>query len=193
MQVGGSISGVTIRHSTLVPGWGLTCNCEPLRPSEPSVDVVESPGCITIEHSIIGAILVDRDEARQDPLLLRISDSIVDATSRERVALGACGKALCGRTARASSNDGLWSASDARARACRELHSPRCHARLPTSKRLLALLLRYARIANAAPIRMPARPRRSSGGGLVCWRRGTQRHGARHYAARRAPSRRAGV
>lgn len=94
MQVGGSISGVTIRHSTLVPGWGLTCNCDPLRPSEPSLDIGDSPGCITIERSIIGAIVVDRDETRQDPLLLRISDSIVDATSREHVALGASGK-LC--------------------------------------------------------------------------------------------------
>ncbi|MFY9719131.1 MAG: hypothetical protein WAK16_05740 [Candidatus Cybelea sp.] len=94
LQVGGTVSGVTIRHSTLVPGWGLACNCEPTRPAEPSLDIVDSPLCITIEHSIVGAIQVDRDEVRNDPLRLRISDSIVDATSPSRVALGASGK-LC--------------------------------------------------------------------------------------------------
>jgi hypothetical protein len=94
MQVGGNMSGVTIRHCTLVPGWGLECHCGPKRPSEPSLGVAGAPLCITIEHSIIGAILVERDEAKEDPLLLRISDSILDATSGERVALGAYGR-LC--------------------------------------------------------------------------------------------------
>jgi hypothetical protein len=94
MLVGGDVSGVTIRHSTLVPGWGLNCDCEPKRPTEPSLEVVDAPLCITIEHSILGAIQVDRDEAKADPLRLLISDSIVDATSPERVAIGAFGK-LC--------------------------------------------------------------------------------------------------
>jgi hypothetical protein len=94
MQVGGNVSGVTIRHCTLVPGWGLECDCGPKRPTEPSIEVVDAPLCITIEHSILGAIQVERDEVKEDPLGLRISDSIVDATSRERVALGAYGK-LC--------------------------------------------------------------------------------------------------
>ena len=94
MQVGGNVSGVTIRHCTLVPGWGLECDCGPKRPSEPSLGVVDAPLCITVEHSILGAIQVERDEVKEDPLRLRISDSIVDATNRERVALGAYGK-LC--------------------------------------------------------------------------------------------------
>jgi hypothetical protein len=94
LQIGGEISGVTIRHSTLVPGWGLSCDCEPNRPTEPSIDVVDAPLCLTIEHSIVGAIQVDRDETMHNPLRLRISDSIVDATSADRVALGAAGK-LC--------------------------------------------------------------------------------------------------
>jgi len=94
LQVDGDISGVAIRHSTLVPGWGLECNCNPKRPTEPSIELLNAPLCLTIEHSIVGAIQVERDEARKDPVQVRISDSILDATSTERVALGASGK-LC--------------------------------------------------------------------------------------------------
>jgi hypothetical protein len=94
IQVGGNVSGVTIRHSTLVPGWGLECDCGPKRPTEPSLGVGGGPLCITIEHSIIGTIQVERDEAKEEPLRLRISDSIVDATGQERVALGAYSR-LC--------------------------------------------------------------------------------------------------
>lgn len=88
-QIEGDLAGVTIRHSTLVPGWGLNCDCEPLRPTEPSLQLINSPDCLTIEHSIVGSIQVNRDEAKQEPGIIRISDSIVDATGRERVALGA--------------------------------------------------------------------------------------------------------
>jgi len=94
MQVGGDVSGVIIRHCTLVPGWGLDCDCGPKRPTEPSLEVVGAPLCIAIERSILGAIQVERDEVKEDPLRLSISDSILDATSPERVALGAYGK-LC--------------------------------------------------------------------------------------------------
>jgi len=94
MQVGGDVSGVIIRHCTLVPGWGLDCDCGPTRPTEPSLEVVGAPLCIAIERSILGAIQVERDEVKEDPLRLSISDSILDATSPERVALGAYGK-LC--------------------------------------------------------------------------------------------------
>ena len=125
MQVSGSVSGVTIRHSTLVPGWGLTCDCNPLRPAEPSIDVVETPLCITIDHSVIGAILVDRDETRQDPLRLIVCDSIVDATSRQRVALGASGK-LCADVLLTLLRTTVFGRnSSPRDRACRELDSPR--------------------------------------------------------------------
>jgi len=89
VQVEGDVAGVTIRHSTLVPGWGLQCNCAPLHPTEPSLELINSPGCVNIEHSIIGSIQVDRDEVKEDPGLIHISDSIVDATSPGRVALGA--------------------------------------------------------------------------------------------------------
>jgi hypothetical protein len=89
VQVQGDVAGVTIRHSTLVPGWGLHCDCEPKRTTEASLELINSPACITIEHSIVGSIQVDWDEVKNDPVLIRISDSIVDATSPERVALGA--------------------------------------------------------------------------------------------------------
>jgi hypothetical protein len=94
MQVSGAVSGVAIRHSTLVPGWGLECNCDPKRPTEPSIELIDAPLCLTIEHSIVGAIQVERDEVKQDPLEIRISDSIVDAADDTRTAVGASGK-LC--------------------------------------------------------------------------------------------------
>ncbi len=97
LQIGGSLSGVSIRHCTLVPGWGLNCNCTSKRPTEPSLEVTDAPGCITIDHSIVGAIQVTRDEVKQDPLKLQISDSILDAIAPGRVALGATGK-LCAFT-----------------------------------------------------------------------------------------------
>jgi hypothetical protein len=94
VQVQGDVAGVTIRHSTLVPGWGLDCNCEPTRPTEPSLELDDAPNCVRIEHSIIGAIQVNRDEVREDPCRIYISDSIVDATSTDGIALGAPEK-LC--------------------------------------------------------------------------------------------------
>ncbi|PYX00247.1 MAG: hypothetical protein DMG89_04830 [Acidobacteria bacterium] len=89
VQVQGEVGGVTIRHSTLVPGWGLDCNCEPSRPSDPSLELDDAPNCVRIEHSIIGAIHVNRNEVREDPCLIYISDSIVDATSSAAIAVGA--------------------------------------------------------------------------------------------------------
>ena len=94
VQVQGDVGGVTIRHSTLVPGWGLDCNCEPVRPTEPSLELDDAPNCVRIEHSIIGAIQINRDEVREDPCRIYISDSIVDATSTDIIAIGAPEK-LC--------------------------------------------------------------------------------------------------
>jgi hypothetical protein len=94
LQVQGAVAGVTVRHSTLVPGWGLDCNCEPTRPTEPSLELDDAPDCVRVEHSIIGAIQVNRDEVREDPCRIDISDSIVDATSATAVAVGAPEK-LC--------------------------------------------------------------------------------------------------
>ena len=83
----GDVCDVTIRHSTLVPGWGLDCDCEPKRPSEPSLELTDTAARIVIEHSIIGSIHVTADETQTDPVEIAVSDSIIDATSVERAAV----------------------------------------------------------------------------------------------------------
>jgi hypothetical protein len=82
---------VIIRHSTLVPGWAVHPDCEPKRPAEPSLELVNLCGRAPIEHSIIGSIQVYQDAVRADPIMVHISDSILDATSNEREALAAPG------------------------------------------------------------------------------------------------------
>lgn len=82
---------VVIRHCTLVPGWGLDCDCEPRRPAEPSLMLTNVRARVRIEHSVVGAIEVQEDEVRLDPIPLCISDSILDATSPDRHAIGALG------------------------------------------------------------------------------------------------------
>jgi hypothetical protein len=85
----GDLCDVTIRHSTLVPGWGLECGCEPKRPSEASLEIFNSNATIKIEHSILGSISVVADEVTQDPVEIVISDSILDATGTELSAVAA--------------------------------------------------------------------------------------------------------
>ena len=82
---------LVIRHCTLVPGWGMDCDCEPRRPAEPSIELSNVRARVRIEHSIVGAIQIHEDEVRLDPIPLCISDSIVDATSAQRQAIGAPG------------------------------------------------------------------------------------------------------
>ena len=94
IQVDGSPAGVVIRHSTLVPGWSMHCNCEPMRPSEPSIQMNGSAGCLRIERSITGTIEVNRDQAKTDPLRIQITGSVLDATSPEQLAITAPGS-LC--------------------------------------------------------------------------------------------------
>jgi hypothetical protein len=74
------LARLTIRHSTLVPGWSLHADCEPRRPAEPSLELFNLRGEATIEHSIIGSIIILQDEVQTDPITIQISDSIVDAT-----------------------------------------------------------------------------------------------------------------
>jgi hypothetical protein len=82
---------VIIRHCTLVPGWGIDRHCEPRRPAEPTLELSNVRARVCIEHSIIGAIQVNEDEVRLDPIPLHISDSIIDATAADREAIGAPG------------------------------------------------------------------------------------------------------
>jgi hypothetical protein len=84
----GQLDAITIRHSTLVPGWGIGPNCDPTRPAKPSLELYRTQARVHIAHSIIGSIQVYTDEVQYDPLCVHITDSIVDATSIDREALG---------------------------------------------------------------------------------------------------------
>jgi hypothetical protein len=99
LQLAGALASLTVRHSTLVPGWSLEPNCDPTQPVEPSIEVLDSGACIVIEHSIVGSVQVNNDEVRTDPVELRIADSVVDATgancdSPQCEAVGAAGPRL---------------------------------------------------------------------------------------------------
>jgi hypothetical protein len=59
VQVSGDLAELTVRHSTLVPGWTLGYECEPQRPTEPSLEIFSPNVCVKIEHSILGAIQID--------------------------------------------------------------------------------------------------------------------------------------
>jgi len=87
----GTVCGaeVVIRHCTLVPGWGLDSHCKPKRPAEPSLELYNVRAAIRIEHSILGSIQIHEDEVALDPIPLRISDSILDATAPGKEAIGA--------------------------------------------------------------------------------------------------------
>lgn len=78
---------VLIRHTTMVPGWGLNHDCEPMRPTEPSITIDGSRTCVRIEHSIVGAIRVSSDRQHARRARIVIEDSIVDATSETRAAI----------------------------------------------------------------------------------------------------------
>jgi len=84
---------LTIRHCTLVPGWGLDNGGQPLRPAEPSLELNNVRARVSIEHSILGSIQVVQDEVRLDPIPMHISDSIIDALDDDKEALGAPGTA----------------------------------------------------------------------------------------------------
>ena len=110
----GALAHLTIRHCTLVPGRGIDCDCEPTRPAEPGLEIFSATVAVHIEHSIVGSIQVnipapddvtppaaveDADLARcrgyhTDPLRFDVSDSILDATSPDREAIGAPGCAV---------------------------------------------------------------------------------------------------
>jgi hypothetical protein len=85
---------VLIRHCTLVPGWGIDCDCAPERPAEPSLELHQLTARVRIEHSIIGSIQLQQDEVGSDPIPLSIEDSIVDAAGGEHEAIGGAGSAV---------------------------------------------------------------------------------------------------
>ncbi len=88
VRIEGELAEVTIRHCTLVPGWEIDEDCEPQWENEPSLELVNTDAVVTIEHSILGSIRVDENEVTDNPIRIHISDSILDATSTKRIALG---------------------------------------------------------------------------------------------------------
>jgi hypothetical protein len=86
-QEGGSVEDdlceVVIRHSTLVPGWGLRGDCEPVRPAEPSLELWGSQARVRIEHSIVGSVVVSLSQSGNEPVSIALSDSILDATGHD--------------------------------------------------------------------------------------------------------------
>ena len=105
IHVTGGLASVRIRHATLVPGWSLDPDCEPRRPAEPSIEMENTNACLVIENSIVGSIQVTVDEVGADPVIIRIRDSIVDATGADCdgptcEAIGAPGSALAHATLR---------------------------------------------------------------------------------------------
>ena len=89
LQVEGPLASLTIRHSTLVPGWQIGPDCEPERGNEPSIHLINTDARLLIDHSIIGSILITLDTVAGDPLAVRVVDSILDATGDGREAISA--------------------------------------------------------------------------------------------------------
>jgi hypothetical protein len=83
----GSISEVLIRHCTLVPGWTLDVSCNPENETEPSLELSDTSARLTIEHSIVGSIVIDENQVAVDPIQISISDSVLDATRTKLEAL----------------------------------------------------------------------------------------------------------
>ena len=83
----GDLCEIAIRHCTLVPGWTLHSDCEPGRPNEPSIELMDTRARVVIEHCIVGTIQVVSNEAKSEPIKICIIDSILDATSAEKDAL----------------------------------------------------------------------------------------------------------
>ncbi|MDQ1427388.1 MAG: hypothetical protein QOK39_864 [Acidimicrobiaceae bacterium] len=85
----GDLCDVRLRHVTLVPGWALSCDCNPRRPAEPSVELINTAASLSVDHSIIGSITVVGDEMQSDPVEVLVVDSIVDATGAGQQAVSA--------------------------------------------------------------------------------------------------------
>ncbi len=108
IRISGDIAEVVIRHCTLVPGWEIDEECGTRWENEASLELVGTGAHVTIEHSILGSIQVAEDEDEgtseddegddDEPLHITISDSILDATSPRREALGAPEAAIANLT-----------------------------------------------------------------------------------------------
>lgn len=80
IKVEGDLDELNIRHCTLVPGWAIDEDCQPKRPAEKSIILYKTGARVKIEHSIIGSIQVIREKANVAPIVMTITDSVLDAT-----------------------------------------------------------------------------------------------------------------
>jgi hypothetical protein len=79
LRIGGRLSRLVLRSSTLVPGWKHLSPSARRHRVEPSITVEDTATAITIESSIVGPIVVRRDERAAVSTPISIADSIVDA------------------------------------------------------------------------------------------------------------------
>ncbi len=87
MLVRGAVDRVDIRHTTLVPGWGLDQRCHPRAAGKASIVVRSNRTCLSITDSIVGPIHVEHDEVALPAIPINIADSILDANHRESAAI----------------------------------------------------------------------------------------------------------
>ena len=92
VRVEGKLAELTLRHCTLVPGWGLRPDCEPRQPARPSLELRGTQHLrVTVQNSILGSIQVIQNAALYDPIRCSLTDSVLDATGRGLAALDAPG------------------------------------------------------------------------------------------------------
>ena len=82
VALGGNLERCTFTHMTLVPGRSLNRDGTPAQPAEPSLIAEAQHAVVAIERSILGGIRTS------DDTLLRINDSLVDATVPGGLAIG---------------------------------------------------------------------------------------------------------
>jgi hypothetical protein len=83
VRVEGDLGSFVLRHSTLVPGWTLAPDCTPERPSEPSIELIDSRACLVIDHSIVGSLQINNGEVGDEPVRIEVADSVIDATGSD--------------------------------------------------------------------------------------------------------------
>ncbi|HEV7890141.1 MAG TPA: hypothetical protein VGP08_05860 [Pyrinomonadaceae bacterium] len=87
LMVEGDIYELSLRDCTLVPGWSLDTDGYPESETEPSIELTDTGARLRVERSIVGSILVDVSEVREDPIEIFITDSVLDATKPDLEAL----------------------------------------------------------------------------------------------------------
>jgi hypothetical protein len=88
IDIRGTFDEIVFRHCTLVPGWSLHQDARPRRPAEPSLSFMDASPRVLIDRCIIGTIHATQEDILTDPITMRISESIVDATGNELIAIG---------------------------------------------------------------------------------------------------------